>query len=178
MARFLSCSCVLCSVTQLCPTCWSPMGSLSMEFSRQEYWSGLPFPIPGDLLNPGIEPTSVVSPALAGEFFTTVTIWEAQLWEYFPLFTLFLMWKKVKVLVTQSCLTLPPRELQPSRLLCPWNSPGKNTGVDSHFILQGLFPIQGWNLGLLHCWQTLYCLSHQESPFWYKRNQYKGKPTE
>ena len=43
---------------------------LSMEFSRQEYWSGLPFPSPGDLPNPGIEPTSLASPALAGRFFT------------------------------------------------------------------------------------------------------------
>ena len=42
-----------------------------MEFSRQEYRSGLPFPTPGDLLDPGIEPTSFVSPALAGGFFTT-----------------------------------------------------------------------------------------------------------
>ena len=41
---------------------------LSMEFSKQEYWSGLPFPFPGDLPNPGIEP---MSPALAGGFFTT-----------------------------------------------------------------------------------------------------------
>ena len=45
--------------------------SLSMEFPRQEYWSGLPFPPPGDLLNPGIELESPVSPALAGRFFTT-----------------------------------------------------------------------------------------------------------
>jgi len=43
-----------------------------MEFSRQEYWSGLPFPSPGDLLDPGIESVSLVSPALAGELFTTV----------------------------------------------------------------------------------------------------------
>ena len=43
----------------------------SMEFSRQEYWSGLLFPIPGDLPDPGIEPASPVSPALAGRFFTT-----------------------------------------------------------------------------------------------------------
>ena len=43
----------------------------SMEYSRQEYWSRLPFPTPGDLPNPGIEPTSLVSPALAGGFFTT-----------------------------------------------------------------------------------------------------------
>ena len=44
--------------------------SLSMEFSRQEYWSSLPFPSPWDLPNPGIELPSLVSPALAGRFFT------------------------------------------------------------------------------------------------------------
>ena len=44
---------------------------LSMGFSRQEYWSGLPFPPPGDLLNPEIESMSLISPALAGGFFTT-----------------------------------------------------------------------------------------------------------
>ena len=42
---------------------------LSMGFSRQEHWSGLPFPPPGDLANPGIEPASPASPALAGGFF-------------------------------------------------------------------------------------------------------------
>ena len=45
---------------------------LSMEFSRQEYWSGLPFPTPGDLPDPGIEPMHLVSPALTGGFFITV----------------------------------------------------------------------------------------------------------
>ena len=49
---------------------------LSMEFSRQEYWSGLPFPSPGDLPNPEIEPVSLRSPALAGGFFNTSTTWE------------------------------------------------------------------------------------------------------
>ena len=49
---------------------------LSMGFSRQEYWSGLPFPSPGDLPDPGIEPVSLMSPALAGRFFTTSTTWE------------------------------------------------------------------------------------------------------
>ena len=44
---------------------------LSMGFSRQEYWSGLPCPPPGDLPYLGIEPTSVMSPALEGEFFNT-----------------------------------------------------------------------------------------------------------
>ena len=44
---------------------------LSMGFPRQEYWSGLPFPFPGDLLDPGIELTSLTSPAMTGGFFTT-----------------------------------------------------------------------------------------------------------
>ena len=44
---------------------------LSMEFSRQKYWSGLPFPPPGNLPNPGMEPVSPVPPALADGFFTT-----------------------------------------------------------------------------------------------------------
>ena len=46
---------------------------LSMGFSRQECWSGLPFPSPGDLPDPGMEPGSLTSPALAGGFFTTST---------------------------------------------------------------------------------------------------------
>ena len=61
---------------------------------------------------------------------------------------------EVKVLVTQA------HGLRLARLLCPWNSPGKNTEVDCHFHLQGVFPTQGSNLGLLHCRQTLYYLSH------------------
>ena len=48
---------------------------LSMEFSRQEYWSELPLSTPGDVPNPGVEPTSLKSPALAGGFFTTSTTW-------------------------------------------------------------------------------------------------------
>ena len=50
---------------------------LSVEFSRQEYWSGLPFPIPGDLPDPGIEPESSATPALPGKFFTTGATREA-----------------------------------------------------------------------------------------------------
>ena len=46
---------------------------LSMEFSRQEYWSGLPYSPPRNLPNPGIEPESLMSPALARRFFTTST---------------------------------------------------------------------------------------------------------
>jgi len=49
----------------------SPPGSSVHGILRQDYWSGLPFPSPGDLSNPGIKPASSVSPALAGRFFTT-----------------------------------------------------------------------------------------------------------
>ena len=47
-----------------------------IEFSKQEYWSRLPCPSPGDLPDPGIEPVSLMSPALAGRFFTTSATWE------------------------------------------------------------------------------------------------------
>ena len=52
---------------------WVP---LSLGFSRQGYWSGLPCPPPGNLPDPGIEPSSLMSPALAGGFFTTNATWE------------------------------------------------------------------------------------------------------
>ena len=62
--------------------------------------------------------------------------------------------------VAQSCPTLRPHGLQPTRLLSPWNSPGNITGVGCHSFLQGIFPTQGSNLHLLHCRQILYHLSH------------------
>ena len=57
--------------------------------------------------------------------------------------------------------SLRPHGLYPTRLLCPWDFPGNSTGVDCHFLLQGIFPNQGLNPGLPHCRQTLYRLSHQ-----------------
>ena len=72
----------------------------------------------------------------------------------------------VKVLVTQSCPRLSVT-LWTFRLPCPWDSPGKNTGVCCHFLLQGIFPTQGLNPGLLHCRQILSHLSHQGSPVGY-----------
>ena len=65
---------------QLCPTLYDPMNCsppLSVEFYRQGFWSGLPFPNPGDLPHSGIEPMSLVSLALAGGFFTISATWEA-----------------------------------------------------------------------------------------------------
>ena len=66
--------------------------------------------------------------------------------------------------------SLRPHGLQPTRLLCPWNSPGKNTEMGCHFLLQRIFPTQGSNpylLFLLH-WQVGFCRqSHLESPKMY-----------
>ena len=65
---------MLCSVVSDLVTPWTAahQAPLSMGFPRQEYWSGLPFPTPGGLLDSGIEPTCLASPALVGRFFTTV----------------------------------------------------------------------------------------------------------
>ena len=67
------------SCVQLFVTLWNiaHQAPLSMGFSRQQYWSGLPCPPPRDLPDPGIEPESLVSPALAGGFFTTSATREA-----------------------------------------------------------------------------------------------------
>ena len=63
--------------------------------------------------------------------------------------------------------SLQPQDCSPApRLLGPWDFPGKNTGVGCHFLLQGIFPTQEWNPGLLHCRQTLYCLSHKLATKW------------
>ena len=60
--------------------------------------------------------------------------------------------------------SLRPHGLQSTRLLCPWDFPGKDTGVACHFLLQGIFPTQGSNPGLLHYRQILYRLSYKGSP--------------
>ena len=69
--------------------------------------------------------------------------------------------------VSRSVMTdsLQPHGLYPTRFLCPWSFPVKNTGVRSHFLLQGIFPTQGSNPDLPHCRQILYQLSHKGSPF-------------
>jgi len=77
---------------------------------------------------------------------------------------------EVKVQVTQACLTLcDPMDcmefIQSNTFqLSQWNSPGQNTGVGSLSLLQGIFPTQGLNSGLPHCWQILHQLSHKGSP--------------
>ena len=75
LVSVLSCfSCVRLLVTPWTVACQT---APSIGFSRQEYWSELPFPPPGDFPNSGTEPKSLMSPALAGELFTTNATWEA-----------------------------------------------------------------------------------------------------
>ena len=75
--------------------------------------------------------------------------------------------KKISKVKSDSCSVmsdpLRPHGLQPIRFLFPWNSLGKNAGMGCHSFLKGIFLTQGLNLGLLHCRQILYCLSHQGS---------------
>ena len=73
-----------------------------------------------------------------------------------------LQWSSVSHSVMSDSLW--PLGLWPARLLCPWDSPDKNTGVGCRSLLQGIFPTQELNLGLLHCRQILYRLSYREDP--------------
>ena len=91
---------------------------------------------------------------------------------------------KTKSISSVLCLvvsdSVQPPGLKPTRLLCPWDSPGKSTGVGCHALLQGIFPIWGSNPGLLHCRQSLYHLSHQGSPthsYAYDKKCFNGENT-
>ena len=114
----------------------------SMEFSRPEYWSSCSllqqiFQTQGS--NPNVS-------HIAGGFFTIQVTREAH---------------DACCAVLSRVYSLRPLGLQPARFLCPCDSPGKNTEVGSHALLQGIFSTQRSNLDLLHCRWILYCLSHQ-----------------
>ena len=127
---------------------------LSMGCSRQEYWSGLPCPPPRDLPDPGIKPTSLMSPALAGRFCTTSTIWEApsqplpttnQLVDFppspfspFPSFFSFLLLshlsEELVVFADRTCGRVRGWSVKPhDRVLWEfwtWAHPSKNLGIE------------------------------------------------
>ena len=118
---------------QSCPTlceCMdgSPAGSFVHGILQARYWSGLTFLSSGDLPDPGTEPESLTSPALGGGFFNSSATWEAPLFWLLLLLLLLLS----HVICVQLC---DPTDGSPpgSR---PWDSPGKNTGVGCHFLLQ------------------------------------------
>ena len=135
----------LLSHVRLFATPWTVanQASLSMGFSRQEYWSGLLFPFPGDLPNPGIEPRS---PTMRADALPSEPPGKPHSSESVQFSS-----------VAQACLTFcDPHESQNARLLCPWDFPGKSTGVGCYFLFQGVFQIQGLNPGFLHCRQTFF----------------------
>ena len=124
---------------------------LSVGFPREEHWSGLPFPSPEDLPHPGTEPVSLLSLALQEDSSLLSHQGSKQ----------YLVCVLSRSILSSS---LRPHGLQLTRLLCLCNSPGRNTGVGSHSLLQWICPAQGWNPGLPHCRRILYCLSRQGSP--------------
>ena len=200
----------LLSRVQLLATSWTAayQAPLSMGFSRQEYWSGMP------LLSPqngwqtfilGAEPCqfwkAVAEPrktpwflASRGEEFNLGPVMRLDHSELLCNKVLFKykrdresFWDRhqkgaerappdglqangIRLLVAVVFCSvvsdsLWPHGLRPARLLCAWDSPGKNTGVDCHSLLQRIFLTQGSNLGLLHCRQILYHLSYREEPY-------------
>ena len=119
-----------------------------MGFSRQEYWSGLPFPTPGDLPIPGMEPTSLMSPALAGGFFLSLappgksSSCSSSSKQLVCVFSGLSCGEQFELDACMlSCFVLSdslgPHGLQPARLLCSWDSLGKNTGVGGHASSRG-----------------------------------------
>ena len=126
---------------QSCTTLYDPM----------DPWG--PHPL-GDLPDPGMEPQSLMSPALAGMFFTTTATGEAlkQSLAHYKVST----WSERCSVMSDS--------LWPHGLYSPWNSSGQNTGMGRHFLLQGIFLTQGSNPGLSHYRHISYQLSHQGSP--------------
>ena len=124
-AQLLHSCLILCSPVD----CSLPV-PLSLGTSRQEYWSRLPCPPPGDLHIPGIKPASFMCPALAGGFSTTSATWEALSW--------YAAAAKSSV-VSDSAW---PGRQKPTRLHCPWDSPGKNTGVGCHCLLHVLIQLK------------------------------------
>ena len=131
------------------PVDYSPPGSsLSIGFSRQDYWSGLLLPSPGDIPNPEVKLTSDRSPALAGRFLTTSATWEAP--------------SLARESASRSVVSdsLQPHGLSPVRLLCPWQEYWSGLPYPP----SGDLPNPGIEPSVPQCRQILYHLSHQGRP--------------
>ena len=134
-------SCVWLFATLWTVACQPP---LSMGFSRQEYWSGFPWPSPGDLPYLGIESMSLMSPALTCVFFTAGTTWEA--YELYFMSNIPFTLTQLSGAISNCSPLFPWTYWTPSDLggfifqchdlsalsYCSWGSHGKNTGVGCH----------------------------------------------
>ena len=160
----------------------TPLPIQSMEFSRPEYWSGYPFPSPGDFPNPGIKPrssalqadslpaepqgkpknTGVGSLCLLQQIFPTQESNQGLLHCRRILYQLSYQ-GSLKFESESESPSVVSNSLRPHGLYSPWPSIGQNTGMGTLSLLQGIFPTQGWNPGLLHCRWILYQLSHKGS---------------
>ena len=153
-----------------------------MRFSSQEHWSGLPWPPPGIFQTQGSNHIACISCTGKRIFFYHCAPWKVLSIYASPLiqrsgyqipfqtspmysleFQLQFRWKKVKVSRSIMSDSLQSHELQPARLLCLWNSPGKSSGVGCQFLLQGIFLTQGLNLSLLHCSRFLTVYATREA---------------
>ena len=106
---------------------------------------------------------------MSGFWCVSTPSWFSGFWRsflcHFPVYSchLFLISSAFVNEVNESC-SVVSNSLRPHGLYSPWNSPGQNIGVNRLSLLQGVIPTQGWNVGLLHCRQILYQLSHKGSP--------------
>ena len=137
-------------------TPWTAAGqvSLSMGFSRQEYWSGLPFPTPRDLPNPGIQPMSLAPPALAGRFFTTALPGKPQSFIHSPI-----KYTHGKLCLKASSLTTIRKHKVMGKSL--------DAGVRQTQVHNPAPPPTGSTLQVQRCWagsETFFCL-----PSWFYR---------
>ena len=150
--------------------------SPSMGFSSQEYWSGVPLPFPwlslgsSESLESSLlgKPATMLwrcsSKAMQKELRPPVCeLVYLRVAPSVPLKPPVFATSNPPSVKSESCSVVFD-SLQPHGLYSPCNSPGQNTGVGSLFLLQGIFPTQGSNLGLPHCGQILYQLSHKGSP--------------
>ena len=170
--------CVVVVGAQSCPALATPRTAARQALCPWNLQAGIPewvdIPSPGDLPDPGMEPDS---PALQADclrseppgkaprgccgFTGRERTWASHVaGENSPLNRLCA--RSVSCSVVSSSLLF--HGLEPTRLLCPWDFPGKNTGASCLSFLHGIFPTQGLNLCLLYCRQILYRLSHQRSP--------------
>ena len=133
---------------------WSVVcqSSLFMEFSRQDYWSQMPFPTLGGSSRSRNQTYISCASCIGRQILYFCATWAS------PLLGVCAQ--------SHSTLCDPPVDCSLPGSSVHGDSPGKNSGVGCHSLLQGIFPTQGLNPGLPHCRQILYQLIHQEAYSW------------